>query len=181
MHLIGTSSLIGHGAASGESPALVLDYIHNLVTAVWIGGIFYFVFTLLPTFSQLKESKREKMSLVLIPRFSIAFIIAIGVVIITGPTLMWFLESDVGLITESVYGQLIIIKIAIAAILIGFGGFFQFRVQKNAEKNLQSGKITVHKKLKRSLKVDAVLGNFTIRCSCITNKWNITSRRNTKS
>ena len=156
--LIATSSLIGHGAASGETPALILDYIHNLVAAVWIGGIFYFVFTLLPTFSQLKESNREKMSLVLIPRFSIAFIIAIGIVIITGPTLMWFLESDVGLITESVYGQLILIKIAIAAIMVVLGGFFQFRLQRNAEENFSSGKISVHKKLKRSLKVDAVLG-----------------------
>jgi len=156
--LIATSSLIGHGAASGETPALILDYIHNLVAAVWIGGTFYFVFTLLPTFSQLKESNREKMSLVLIPRFSIAFIIAIGIVIITGPTLMWFLESDVGLITESVYGQLIIIKIAIAAIMVGLGGFFQFRLQRNAEKNFSSRKISVHKKLKRTLKVDAVLG-----------------------
>ncbi|MGY5143565.1 MAG: virginiamycin B lyase family protein [Candidatus Nitrosopumilus sp. bin_32a] len=156
--LIATSSLIGHGAASGEAPALLLDYIHNLVAAVWIGGIFYFVFTLLPTFSQLKESNREKMSLVLIPRFSIAFIIAVGIVIITGPTLMWFLESDVGLITESVYGQLIILKIAIAAIMVGLGGYFQFKVQKNAEKNYSTGKISVHKKLKRSLKIDAVLG-----------------------
>ena len=156
--LIATSSLIGHGAASGEAPALLLDYIHNLVAAVWIGGIFYFVFALLPTFSQLKESNREKMSLVLIPRFSIAFIIAVGIVIITGPTLMWFLESDVGLITESVYGQLIILKIAIAAVMVGLGGFFQFKVQKNAEKNYSSGKISVHKKLKRSLKVDAALG-----------------------
>jgi len=156
--LISTSSLIGHGAASGHIPALFLDYIHNLVSAVWIGGIFYFVFTLLPTFSQLIESKREKMSLLLIPRFSIAFIISIGVVIITGPTLMWFLESDVRIITESVYGQLIILKISIAAIIIAFGGFFQFKIQKNAEKNFSSGKILVHKKLKRSLKVDAVLG-----------------------
>ena len=156
--LIATSSLIGHGAASGETPALILDYIHNLVAAVWIGGIFYFVFTLFPTFSQLKESNREKMSLVFIPRFSIAFIIAIGIVIITGPTLMWFLESDVGLITESVYGQLILIKIAIAAIMVVLGGFFQFRLQRNAEKNFSSGKISVHKKLKRTLKIDAVLG-----------------------
>ncbi|QLH05356.1 copper resistance protein CopD [Nitrosopumilus oxyclinae] len=156
--LIATTSLIGHGAASGEIPAVVLDYIHNLVAAVWIGGIFYFVFTLLPTFSQLKESNREKMSLVLIPRFSIAFIISVGIVIITGPTLLWFLESDVGLITESVYGQLIILKIAIAAIMVGLGGFFQFKIQKNAEKNYSSGKISVHKKLKRSLKVDATLG-----------------------
>ena len=89
--LIATTSMIGHGAASEETAALVLDYVHNLVAAVWIGGIFYFVFTLLPTFSLLKEKNREKMSLVLIPRFSIAFIISIGIVIITGPTLMWFL------------------------------------------------------------------------------------------
>ena len=156
--LIGTSSLIGHGAASGETPALILDYIHNLVAAVWIGGIFYFVFTLLPTLSQLKEINKEKMSLALIPRFSIAFIISIGIVIITGPLLMWFLESDVGLITESVYGQLIMLKIVIAGIMIGLGGFFQFRVQRTAEKNFQSGKINVHKKLKRTLKVDAALG-----------------------
>jgi len=156
--LISTSSLIGHGAASEQLGALVLDYIHNLVAAVWIGGIIYFVFILLPTFSQLKETNREKMSLVTIPRFSIAFIISVGIVIITGPTLMWFLESDVGLITESVFGQLIILKIAIAAIMIGLGGFFQFKVQKNAEKNYSSGKILVHKKLTRSLKIDAILG-----------------------
>ena len=156
--LIGTSSMIGHGAASGEIPALVLDYMHNLVSAVWIGGIFYFVFTLLPTFSQLKESKREKMSLVMIPRFSMAFIISVGIIIITGPTLMWFLESDLGIITESIYGQLIILKISIAIMILGFGAFFQFNVQKTAEKNFSSGKISVHKKLNRSLKIDAMLG-----------------------
>ncbi len=156
--LISTSSLVGHGAASEQMGALVLDYIHNLVAAVWIGGIIYFVFTLLPTFSQLKDTNREKMSLVMIPRFSIAFIISVGIVIITGPTLMWFLETDVGLITESVFGQLIIIKITIAAIMVGLGGFFQLRVQRNAEKNFSSGKILVFKKLKKSLKVDAVLG-----------------------
>ncbi|HET9009261.1 MAG TPA: CopD family protein [Nitrosarchaeum sp.] len=156
--LIGTSSMIGHGAASGETPAIILDYIHNFVAAVWIGGIIYFVFTLLPTFSQLEEAKREKMALVLIPRFSIMFIVAVGIVIITGPTLMWFLESDVGLITGSVYGKLILVKISIAAIMVGLGGYFQFKIQKKAEKDLQSGSITVYKKLKRSLKFDVVLG-----------------------
>ena len=156
--LISTSSLIGHGAASGETLALILDYVHNLVAAVWIGGIFYFVFTLLPSLSNLREENREKMSLALIPRFSIAFIISVGIVIITGPLLMWFLESDVGLITESVYGQLIMLKIAIASVMVALGGFFQFRVQKTAEKNYHSGKINVHRKLKRTLKVDAALG-----------------------
>ena len=156
--LIGTSSLIGHGAASGEIPAFILDYIHNLVAGIWIGGIIYFVFTLLPTLSQLDDLKREKMTLVLIPRFSIVFIVAVGIVIITGPTLMWFLESDVGLIIGSTYGKLILVKITIASIMVGLGGYFQMKIQKRAENDLKSGSIAVYKKLKRSLKFDVVLG-----------------------
>ena len=94
----------------------------------------------------------------MIPRFSIAFIIAIGVIIITGPILMWLLESDVGIISESIYGKLIIAKIAIAAIMIGLGGFLQLKVQKSGENAVNSKSISVHKRLKRSLKIDVVLG-----------------------
>ena len=156
--LISTTTMIGHGAATEQIGAVILDYIHNLVAAVWIGGIIYFVFTLLPTFSQLEEKNQEKMSLLVIPRFSIAFVISVGIVVVTGPTLMWFVESDVGLITESLFGQLIMLKIAIAAVMVGLGGFFQLKLQKNAERGFSSGKISVHKKLKKSLKVDAALG-----------------------
>jgi copper transport protein len=156
--LIGTTTMIGHGTASGQMAAVALDYVHSLVAAVWIGGIIYFVFTLLPTFSKLDKIAKEKMSLVMIPRFSIAFIIAIGVIIITGPILMWLLESDVGIISESIYGKLIIAKIAIAAIMIGLGGFLQLKVQKSGENAVNSKSISVHKRLKRSLKIDVVLG-----------------------
>ena len=156
--LIATSTMIGHGAASGQMAAVVLDYVHNLVAAVWIGGIIYFVFTLLPTLSRLEKIKMEKMSLVMIPRFSIAFVIAVGIVIISGPTLMWLLESDVGMITESTYGKLIIAKIAIAAVMIGLGGFFQFKIQRKGEEAIASKSISVHRKLKKSLKIDAALG-----------------------
>ena len=154
--LIATTSMIGHGAASDQMPAIILDYVHNLVAAVWIGGIFYFAFVLLPALSHLKETNKEKMSLVLIPRFSIAFIISIGIVIITGPILLWFLESDIELITESVFGQLIILKILIAVAMVSLGGFLQLKIQKNAERNF--AKISIHKRMKKSLRVDAALG-----------------------
>lgn len=156
--LIGTTTMMGHGAASEQMPAIVLDYIHNLVAAVWIGGIIFFVFVLLPVFSRLDETKKEKMSLVMIPRFSIVFVIAVGVVVITGPTLMWFLESDVGTITESTYGKLIMAKIAIAAVMVGLGSFFQFRVQRHGEQTINSGRYSVHRRLSSSLKIDVVLG-----------------------
>ena len=163
--LILTTSMVGHGAATEQPGALALDYIHNLVAAVWIGGIIYFAFVLHPSLSQLREPYRERMSLVLIPRFSIAFIISVGVVIVTGPTLLWFLDDDVGLIVGSVFGQLIMLKIAIAAVMVGLGGFNQFKVQRAGEEELSAGrggrgeaKAQVHKRLKTALRADVALG-----------------------
>jgi len=156
--LIATTTMIGHGVASEHEPAIVLDYVHNLVASIWIGGIIFFGFALLPTLSKLDETRKEKFSLSLIPRFSILFVISVGVIIIVGPLLLWFLESDVGLLAESTYGMLIIAKIAIAAFMIGIGGYNQFKIQKSGEKNLKSDSISVHKRLGKSLKIESTLG-----------------------
>jgi len=155
--LISTTTMIGHGAASGQPAAVMLDYVHNLVAAAWIGGIIFFAFALLPALSGLGEDAKERMSLVLIPRFSIMVVISLGIVVISGPVLMWFLESNVGTIVESTYGKLIITKILIAAAMVGIGGYHQFGIQRRAERNLGAG-TGVHKKLRRALKVESVLG-----------------------
>ena len=133
--LIGTSTMIGHGAASEQILAIVLDYVHNLIASIWIGGIIFFRFILLPTLSILEDKKKELLSLALLPRFSIMFIISLGILIILGPTLLWFIESNVGLLVKSTYGNLILVKSAIASIMVGLGGYNQFAIQKKAEKN----------------------------------------------
>ncbi len=157
--LIGTTTMMGHGAASEQVPAVVLDYTHNLVSSVWIGGIIFFAFVLLSVFSTLTEDKREKMSLVLIPRFSIMIVVALGIVIISGPILLWFLESNVDAIVESTYGKLIIAKVAIAAIMAVIGGYHQFGIQKRGETSLQHhGTANVYRKLQRALKIETMLG-----------------------
>ena len=150
--------MIGHGTASEQPSAVILDYIHNLIAAVWIGGVIFFGFILLPSLSILDGNKKELLSLVTIPRFSIMIVISLGILVITGPTLLWFLESDVGLLLGSTYGKLILAKIAIASIMIIVGGYNQFGVQKKAEKNIKSDSITVHKKLIRSLRIESTLG-----------------------
>lgn len=157
--LIATTTAIGHGAATEQTGAVILDYIHNLVAAAWIGGVIFFAFILLPSFTDLRPEYREKISLLMMPRFSIIAIISVGIIIISGPILMWFLESDVDLIVGSLYGQLIIAKIMIAAMMVGIGAYNQIIVQQKAEDNLDSNtEIHVHKKLKHSLKIEAVLG-----------------------
>ena len=57
----------------------------------------------LPTIAKTDNSIKEKITLSLIPRFSGLFIIAIGILIITGPTLLWFLDDNVGSLTETAF------------------------------------------------------------------------------
>lgn len=157
MALIGTTTVIGHGAASEQISALIIDYIHNLLAAVWIGGVIFFGFVLIPAFAKLADRKRELATLVMIPRFSSIVLVALGIVLVTGPTLLWLLEDDIMLLSQSYYGYLIIAKILIGSIMVALGGYNQVRIQRPAERSLQSGPL-VHKKLRRSLRAEAALG-----------------------
>lgn len=156
--LISTTTMLGHGTASMHEPAIILDYVHNLLASVWIGGVIYAAFVMIPSFSKLESDKKEQFSLLIIPKISSVVIIAVGILIITGPTLLWFLESNVGLLYDSTYGKLILAKIALGSIMVAIGGYNQFRIQKPAEKNLESNRIFVYNKFRRSLKIESVVG-----------------------
>jgi len=134
--LIFTTTMFGHGTASELAAPMILDYVHNLLASVWIGGIIFFSFVILPTLAKLDWMEKEKTVLAILPRYSGMVTIALGILIITGPTLLWFLESNVTSITNSTYGLLIFAKIFLALIMIGLGAYFQFKVQRPAVKNL---------------------------------------------
>ena len=155
--LIGTTTIIGHGAASEQLSAVVIDYAHNLIASVWIGGVIFFGFVLLPSFAKLDNTKKELASLLMIPRFSSVIIVSLGIVIITGPTLLWLLQDDVASLVGSYYGLLIMAKIAIGSAMVALGGYNQFRIQKPAERSINSSPV-VHQKLKRSLRTEVALG-----------------------
>ncbi|MFY9299582.1 MAG: CopD family protein [Candidatus Nitrosotenuis sp.] len=156
--LIGTTSMIGHSAATEKISVIAIDYVHNLLASVWIGGIIFFGFIILPSLSNLETGKKETLALTTIPKFSSMILISLGILVVTGPTLLWFLEDDVTLLSQSPYGLLIVAKIAIASAMITLGGYDQIRIQKIGEKNLATGNIAIHKKLQKSLRIEAVLG-----------------------
>jgi len=156
--LIFTTTMMGHGAATELTAPIILDYVHNLLASVWIGGVIFFGFVLLPTLASLDGIQKAKVTLAMLPRYSGMITIALGILIITGPTLLWFLESDVASLTNSTYGSLIIAKIMLAIVLIGFGAFYQFKIQRQAERNLKSGKTFTFNKLSKPLKAEAMVG-----------------------
>ena len=154
--LIATTTMMGHGASTELVPPLILDYVHNLLSSIWIGGVIFLGFVVLPSITKLDGTVRDKITISLIPRFSAMIIISLGILIITGPTLLWFLDSNVSSLTDSTYGKLIMLKIAIASVMIAFGGFYQIRFIQQAKKDLKS--TSVFKKLKRPLRFEAGLG-----------------------
>jgi len=156
--LIGTTTMMGHGAASEQYYATILDYTHNLLSAIWIGGIVFFAFVLIPTFKILPKDVIEKSILLIIPKFSTIFVLALGILLITGPTLLWFLESNVNSLAVSSYGFLLFGKIITGLIMIGIGGYNQFKIFKEGEKNIQSSNINVYNKIKQTLKIESMLG-----------------------
>ncbi len=153
--LIATTTMMGHGASTELEAPWILDYSHNLLSSIWIGGVIFFAFVALPTITKTENSIKEKITLSLIPRFSGLFIIAIGILIITGPTLLWFLDDNVASLTDSTYGKLILIKIGIAAAMIGFGGMYQIKFLKNMH-DLE--KLNISRKISKPLKFEAGLG-----------------------
>ena len=154
--LIGTTTMMGHGASTEMAPPIILDYVHNLLSSIWIGGVIFLGFVILPSITKLDANVRDKITISLIPRFSGMIIISLGILIITGPMLLWFLDSNVSSLTESTYGKLIMLKIAIASAMIAFGGFYQIRFTQQAKKDLKS--TAIFKKLKKPLRFEAGLG-----------------------
>lgn len=133
-----TTSLISHGAAvSGNAfTSIIIDFIHNLAASFWIGGLIYLAFVVVPSIKRGNLDERIKASIlsVIIPRFSTIPVTVLGVIVITGPFLLYILENNLALTLASFYGKVLIIKLSLAAVMISIGGYNQARIYPQALK-----------------------------------------------
>jgi copper transport protein len=131
--VLATTSLISHGAATGKILPLILDFIHNVVASLWIGGIIYIAFIFMPKLKQLVDQNISVPTLsILIPRFSTITITILGAIAITGPFLLYSLENNLALTLASTYGKILIVKLSLAASMIALGAYNQMIIHKQA-------------------------------------------------
>ena len=130
-----TTSLVGHGAANGKYLPITIDLIHNLAASIWIGGVIYLALVVVPAIrksTSLDEFMKISVISIIIPRFSSIPVVILGIIIITGPSLLYILESNLGLTLASLYGKILIVKLLLATVMICIGGFNQFIVHRKA-------------------------------------------------
>src|SRR5918993_4469191 len=128
-----TSSLIAHAAATSQVGAILLDFFHNAAASIWIGGLILLGFVAVPKILSIGDSTIKFAALsILIPRFSTVVVTLLGIAVITGPALLFTLESNRSLTVASVYGQILAIKLGLAGVMVAMGAYSQFIVQKKA-------------------------------------------------
>jgi copper transport protein len=128
-----TSSLIAHAAATSQVGPILLDFFHNAAASIWIGGLILLGFVAVPKILSIKDELIKSGALsILIPRFSTVVVTLLGIAVITGPTLLFALEPNLSLTLASVYGQILAIKLGLAAAMVAMGAYSQFIVQKKA-------------------------------------------------
>src|SRR3712207_8412421 len=65
---------------------------------------------------------------ILVPRFSTIVVTLLGIAVITGPVLLFALESNLSLTIASAYGQILAIKLGLATVMVIMGAYSQFKI-----------------------------------------------------
>ena len=188
-----SNSMVSHSNSldSFSSLAVSVDWIHFMSVSIWIGGLFYLgiLFTkknlitsnetdiidknIVPSFSEKNALEQMTQGLMY---FSFIAITAISIIGITGLYLAFVHLQNLSSLITSIYGQILIIKLSLAFLMIFVGRYNQIKIYNhtklistnnvdirgNAEKyqdpTLQSSIKVFLKKINRSLKIESVLG-----------------------
>lgn len=105
---------ISHAAATGVQPLGVLnDGLHLYVAAAWLGG--------LPCLAIYLTTTPPEAATPILQRFSTLSLCCVSVLIVSGIANAWLLVGSFSALFTTQYGALLLFKLALFAILLGFG------------------------------------------------------------
>ncbi len=191
-----SNSMVSHSnsLSSLSTFAVPMDWIHFMAVSVWIGGLFYLSIILLKnlkpvdyddtksnSINPLSDISNNIMSVhsisISLMNFSFIVIIALCVIGISGLYLGYIHLQDLNSVFNTSYGQILILKLALAFPLIFIGRYNQLKIYKytslvaNLVKNLgnnttyegisnqyRENRIKLFRRLNTSLKIESLLG-----------------------
>jgi copper transport protein len=118
-------SMISHASAqtTGQATAIAFDYAHLLAASLWVGGLFCLVVALLPMVRDLTAAGRRVVLGRALPRFSAVALVAWAVLALTGVYAAWLQVGNLPALTQTPYGQTLILKLLMLLPLLALGAF----------------------------------------------------------
>jgi copper transport protein len=124
-----TPALAGH--ASVQSPVWVFfpsEVLHVLAASVWVGGIACIVFALAAGTRALDPAQRTPALVSVLSRFSPLALGSVAVLAVTGAVQAYIDIRHLDALTNTTYGQLVLLKTGLLGMLIGLGAVNRERV-----------------------------------------------------
>jgi putative copper resistance protein D len=147
-------ALISHAAAATMQPVGLLgDMIHLCAAGLWIGG--FVPLAIFLAWVRASFSLSEMVPYVL-PRFSTLSLCCVSVLVVSGISNSWLLVGSIYALFATPYGQLLLLKLALFAILVGFGARNRFLVKAKLPKAAADPNLLVQ--LRQNVVCEACLG-----------------------
>jgi copper transport protein len=151
--LLLTVSLNGHNAALGNPLAIAGDWFHLAGMAAWLGGLPVLALLLIRQ-NRLAAGSSAELLIRVVERFSAMALAAVTVVGITGLYSAVLQVQSLAALVETRYGQAILYKIGLFALLIGLGALNQ-RVWMP---KMRSSGLASMVRLSRAVRIETGLG-----------------------
>jgi putative copper export protein len=141
-----SNGIVSHNAAAEFLPWLAIsaDWFHVMAVSIWLGGLFYISLILLQTIrtnsSDLTYGReldtpdeqivvRNSFALALmLPYFSMIAVICLGVIGISGLYMAWIQLQSTESLFDSLYGNILILKLCVIAPMIALGAYHQIKL-----------------------------------------------------
>ena len=141
-----SNGIVSHNAVAEFLPWLAIsaDWFHVMAVSIWVGGLFYISMLLLRavhTSSNNLAYRREldsadKQTVVrnsfslalMLPYFSMIAVICLGVIGISGLYMAWIQLKSTDSLFDSLYGNILILKLCVIAPMIALGGYHQIKL-----------------------------------------------------
>jgi copper transport protein len=121
--LLLTPGLAGHAATQDLVPlALLSDVVHLVAVSLWLGGLALLAAAVLP------RRPADELAVV-VPRFSRLAFGAVITILVTGTFQGWREVRSTAALTDTTYGRLLIVKVALFALLVALGALSRRFVQ----------------------------------------------------
>jgi copper resistance protein D len=145
---------ISHAAAAGTAPlGLLGDMLHLCAAGLWVGGLLplaIFLTRVRPSFSLGGTVVR------VVRRFSTLSLCCVSIIVASGISNSWLLVGSIHALFTTPYGQLLLFKLALFAILLGFGARNRSLVKAKLPK--ASANLDLLAQLRRDVLCEVFLG-----------------------
>jgi copper transport protein len=128
-------SWAGHASSGADRTVnVVIDGLHGLATAAWLGGLVGLAVLAIPATRALGMDDRVRLGAGVVVRFSALALVAVGVLVVTGVyRALVELDSPADLV-ETAYGRALLVKLGLFAVMLAVGAYNRMVVHPRLER-----------------------------------------------